>query len=476
MKNRFLQNLNIRKKLIVIFSMILISMGLLGAISYFNFNQIESKFIIVESAYDLSNIILEIRRYEKNYFLYSREDDLQETKRFITNAKEELQQLKPNIVDKEQQKVVASLNQAINAYESTLGRILPLLRDNEDSKDKVALVSDLRHKGQELVMLSQNLVDYERQLILKINKRLTNNFLLSAFLIILLFVFVIVFIIRKVVKPLKIIERTTKSIAEGEFKKVEIWQSNDEIQQIMIAFNKMVEELETRQDQLVQAQKLSSIGTLASGIAHQVNNPLNNISTSCQIMMEECEEISSELARKMMSNIESETFRARDIVRGLLEFSRNQEFIKTTNNLKEVVEKSVRLVSSQIPTGIEIIQQIPAGIELQLDRQRLQEVLINLLLNAVQAIAPDFGTISVIAVEDKENKRVELTVEDTGKGIRQEIRSRIFDPFFTTKDVGLGTGLGLYIVYGIVKRHHGTIEVDSLLSGGTKFTITLPLE
>jgi signal transduction histidine kinase len=233
--------------------------------------------------------------------------------------------------------------------------------------------------------------------------------------------------------------------------------------------------LEKRQDQLVQAQKLSSIGTFASGIAHQVNNPLNNISTSCQILLEECKGASSGLAAKMLKNIESETFRARDIVRGLLEFSRTQEFVKTTNSLKDIVEKSVRLVSSQVPTGIEIIQQVPAPLELEIDRQRFQEVLLNLLINSIHAIEPDSGTISIIAFEDRENNMIVISIEDTGKGIPEKIRNRVFDPFFTTKDVGLGTGLGLYIVYGIVKRHQGTIEVDNLLAGGTRFTISLPI-
>jgi len=458
----------------IIFFLSLFSFGLLGIISVYNFAQIEEKFFVVESAYDLSNIILEIRRYEKNYFLFSREDDFRETKRFIDEGKKLHQEILPNVSNQEQLKVLSNLSKYIEIYEKTLDYIhaSPYLADVVKNR----LIDDLRNSGQKMVQLSQDFVIYERKLILSINTRLTNNFLLSSLLIALFFVFLLIYIVRKIVRPLKRIEVTTQEIAKGEFKKVEVWNTNDEIQQVMLAFNKMVEELEKRQNQLVQAQKLSSIGTLASGIAHQVNNPLNNISTSCQIMMEECKDITSDLALKMMSNIESETFRARDIVRGLLEFSRNQEFVLTENRLKDVVERSIRLISSQIPQGIEITHQVPESIVIKLDRQKMAEVFLNLFLNAIQSIQPDSGRISVTAVQNDEKKQVVIAVEDTGKGIPVEIRNRIFDPFFSTKDIGMGTGLGLYIVYGIILQHNGKIRVETLLTGGTRMIITLAID
>lgn len=474
MKLTFSQNFNIRQKLFFVFFMSLFSIGMLGVISYYNFSQIEEKFIVVESAYDLSNLILEIRRYEKNYFLFTRENDLNETKRFIIAASDMIDEILPNIKNQEQLRLLNILAGELEAYHDMLEHIH--LSQPDVQPEESALMGNLRNSGQKLVQLSQNLVSYERELILQINSRLKNNFILSIILISIFFVFLIFYIIRKVIRPLKIIEDATQSIATGQFEKLDVWNTNDEIQQVVVAFNKMVAELEKRQDQLVQAQKLSSIGTLASGIAHQVNNPLNNISTSCQILIEDFQDGASEHAKKMMKNIESETFRARDIVRGLLEFSRNQEFVLTENRLSEVVDRSVKLVSSQIPAGIEIIRQIPDDIVLNIDRQRMQEAFLNLIMNAVQAISPNPGKISVIASRDEEAGKVNIYVEDTGKGIPEKIRNRIFDPFFTTKDVGLGTGLGLYIVYGIIERHRGTIQVDTLIIGGTRFIITLPLQ
>jgi signal transduction histidine kinase len=225
----------------------------------------------------------------------------------------------------------------------------------------------------------------------------------------------------------------------------------------------------------VQAQKLSSIGTLASGIAHQLNNPLNNISTSCQILMEESRD-ESELAARMLSNIEQETLRARDIVRGLLEFSRQSEFSLGSYPLSQVVSRAVRLTSSQVPPGIETVVEVPGNLVVALDFQRIQEALINLILNAVQAIGEQPGEVRIMARADALQHTVQLTVSDTGCGISEENRARIFDPFFSTKDVGLGTGLGLFVVYGIIKQHNGRIWVESEPGQGTAFHIELPLE
>ncbi len=456
------------------FILSLASISALGFISYYNFTQLEQKIIIVEAAYDLSNIILEVRRYEKNYFLFSREDDYKETIKYLEESCEMVKKIRPSIKNLEQLNLLNDLAEEFKIYKNLMVEIYRNpLKENSQSDQKMR---DLRTTGQKLVQFSENLVDYEHQLILKINKRLTNNLFISLIFVTVFLVFIVIYIIRKVIQPLKLIEETTKSIAIGNFKKVAERKNNDEIHQVIAAFNKMVEELERRQDQLVQAQKLSSIGTLASGIAHQVNNPLNNISTSCQILMEECKDMISDIASKMLRNIESETFRARDIVRGLLEFTRNQEFILTENNLSEVVERSIKLVSSQVTSGVEITQQVPASIKLNFDRQRMQEAFLNLLINAIQAISPKAGQILVVAHEDKEKKQVNISIEDSGKGIPDEIKNRIFDPFFSTKIAEMGTGLGLYIVYGIIQKHSGTIKAEPLMTGGTRFLIKLPTD
>jgi signal transduction histidine kinase len=157
-----------------------------------------------------------------------------------------------------------------------------------------------------------------------------------------------------------------------------------ENQQVLQALNRMTSELEKRQEQLLQARKLSSIGILTSGVAHQLNNPLNNISTSCQILLEEFGHGDPEFMHKMLTNIEQEVHRARDTVKGLLEFSRDKEFALVPHSLKEVVDRAVRLMSSQVPPGIDIVRDVQADMLLNLDAQRLQEVFLNLLTKPKQ--------------------------------------------------------------------------------------------
>jgi two-component system NtrC family sensor kinase len=255
-------------------------------------------------------------------------------------------------------------------------------------------------------------------------------------------------------------------------------QSRDETQSVVEAFNKMITELEKRQDQLVQAQKLSSLGILTSGIAHQLNNPLNNISTSCQILQEEQEEIvegNSEFVGKLLHNIDQEVDRARDIVKGLLEFSREQEFQQNLVNLENLVIRTTRLIASQLPAGVEIFTEIPEDLDIFADGQKLQEALLNLLLNAAQAMPNETGRITITAAKDNRAKQVVVQVKDTGWGIPEDHLPYIFDPFFSTKEVGYGTGLGLSVAHGIIEQHNGTLNVESKVGEGSIFTIRLPL-
>jgi two-component system NtrC family sensor kinase len=273
---------------------------------------------------------------------------------------------------------------------------------------------------------------------------------------------------------LKTIEKTTHRIAMGNFTPLPVLDTRDETQRVVEAFNRMVQELEKRQDQLLQAKKLSSLGVLTSGVAHQLNNPLNNISTSCQILLEELDTKDLAFFKKMLTNVEQEVDRARDIVKGLLEFSRAKEFTLKDTPLKEVVDRSIRLISSQVPAGVEIVEQVPDDLVLQIDAQRMQEAFLNLFMNAIQALDNQPGQIKVEAKLDRGKQQAVITVADTGGGISKKDLGRIFDPFFTTKDVGAGTGLGLSIVYGIVEKHQGTITVESTEGEGTRFIIRLP--
>jgi signal transduction histidine kinase len=330
-------------------------------------------------------------------------------------------------------------------------------------------------RGKRLVELSRQLVTFERTRILEIINTLKTQLISSVVAFLVFGGFLIFIVSRKVIRPLRVIEGTTTRIAQGDFRPLPVLKTRDETQQVVEAFNRMVKELEKRQDQLVQSKKMSSLGILTAGIAHQLNNPLNNISTSCQIVLEELDHGDREFFRKMLTNIEQEVNRSRDIVKGLLEFSRVRDFALKATPLEDVVQRSVKLISSQVPPGIDIVEEVPWDLILEIDPQRMQEVFLNLLMNALQAIKETPGEIRIAARVDEGRSQAVITVEDTGVGIPKAELDRIFDPFFTTKEVGIGTGLGLSIVYGIIDKHHGTISVESREGEGTRFIIRLPL-
>jgi two-component system, NtrC family, sensor kinase len=464
--------LNIRQKVILGFAACVLAIGFVGGFSYHYLHAIELKQHVVQIADDLREIVLEIRRYEKNYLLYGLQEDFKENHRYTQKALEVLATLVPEVKNLRVASQMETFKEDLIAYQGLMKQLeksgkhgQPESRDTEEQ---------LRARGKALVELSVQLVAFERFRILEIIDTLKTQLLISLVVFLAFMAFLIFIVSRKIIYPLRVIENTTERIARGNFKPLPVLDTRDETQRVVEAFNRMVAELERRQDQLVQGKKMSSLGVLTAGIAHQLNNPLNNISTSCQIILEELDQGDLELVRKMLTNVEQEVYRARDIVKGLLEFSRVREFSLKATPLEDVVKRSIRLISSQVPPGIDLVDEVPWDLILELDAQRMQEVFLNLLMNAIQAIKETPGEIRIAATTDPARHEAIITIEDTGEGIPKDELDRVFDPFYTTKEVGVGTGLGLSIAYGIIEKHHGNISVDSKEGEGTRFTIRMP--
>jgi two-component system, NtrC family, sensor kinase len=478
----FHPTMNIRQKVIAGLTLILIVVCFLGALSYRLLREAERKQHFVEVADDLSNTILEIRRYEKNYLLYGSDEDLREYQKYIHNGTDALRRIASEAQNLKVAPTLHRLEQTLSTYRELMQRMTAKGQEKKNSADFQlspeiqGLEDQLREHGKALVEISQELVAFERQRILEIIRDLKMQLLSSLGIFLVMGSFLIPFVAQKIIRPLRVIERTTVRIGEGDFRPLPVLETHDETQRVIEAFNRMIAELERRQDQLLQAKKLSSLGTLTSGIAHQLNNPLNNISTSCQILSEELDQAEPEFLRKMLNNIDQEVHRARDTVRGLLEFSRIKEFCLAPTALSDVVDRSINLISSQIPPGIEIKRDIPPGLSLNIDGQRMQQVFLNLIENAIDAMKGISGEIRILARSSPADNSILISVEDTGKGISEAHLGRVFDPFFTTKEVGMGTGLGLSVVYGIVRKHGGSITVESREGEGTRFNIRLPVE
>jgi len=228
------------------------------------------------------------------------------------------------------------------------------------------------------------------------------------------------------------------------------------------------EELERR---LVQADKLSSIGLLAAGVAHEVNTPLAVISTYAQMLAKQVS--GDDQKAKLLDKIAKQTFRASEIVNSLLNFSRTSPTDFTEVDLNRIIRETASLVEHQfqsagVSTDLALAENLPL---IRGNSGKLQQVFLNLFINAKDAM-PQGGVLTVRS--HAAAGCAVLEISDTGQGIPPEHLARIYDPFFTTKGPKKGTGLGLSISYGIVHEHDGIIEVDSTVGGGTRFRLEFP--
>jgi two-component system, NtrC family, sensor kinase len=443
---------------------------------------------------------LEIRRFEKNFFLYEHEEDYYENIRYVNKAQE--------ILDKNLKEYKSlAVAPLLNTVRDRIGKYKQLMEQFAlVSKRKIAQRSDLekaiREQGKEIITIAEDISKTERKRLQDMLNSMQKTLVLSFLVLSVSGIIIGQILSRMVVRPLKSLEEQMKQIAEGKLQTVSIQSRDREIVSLTNAFNKMLNELELRQKHLVQTEKLASLGTLLSGVAHELNNPLSNISSSCQILMEEIEIADIEFKKELLSQIDDQTDRAKNIVRSLLEFSRDKDFKKEPLSLKILLEETIVFMKGEVPTKIEISLDIPEGILVFVDKQRLQQAFLNLIKNAVESIS-DQGVVMIRARQLSAGTNgeedtitcpypryrgkctgvcpvnvatVNIEISDTGEGIPPDVLPKIFDPFFTTKDVGKGSGLGLFIVQEIIEEHDGCIGVDSEVGKGTVFLIRLPVK
>jgi len=273
--------------------------------------------------------------------------------------------------------------------------------------------------------------------------------------------------------PMQDLLRGIRRVAAGNLTHRIAVRSNDEFGELAQSFNHMSEQLADTQQSLIQSERLISMGKLAAGVAHEINNPLTGIVAYAEALAEDAGP--SDPRRKDYEVILREALRCRQIIRGLLDFARQDAPALVPSHPKDLIEKTLQVVARQAAfRNIAFEQHIEPDVPLiDVDPLQIEQVLLNLFVNAQQAM-PAGGRIAVGARRAVGVGRVELTVQDEGTGIAPEIRSRIFEPFFSTKG-GRTDGLGLAVCLGIVQRHRGAIEVESQPGRGTLVRVTLPV-
>ncbi|HJX31149.1 MAG TPA: PAS domain S-box protein [Thermodesulfobacteriota bacterium] len=239
---------------------------------------------------------------------------------------------------------------------------------------------------------------------------------------------------------------------------------------------KMEKELQDTQMRLIQTEKMASLGSLAAGVAHEINNPLGGILIYASLLMEDFADQNDPRVQDLKRIVEEGT-RCKDIVKSLLEFARQTESKFESVAINKAIDDVLFFLEKQaLFHNIQTIKELNPDLPpIQGDPNQIKQVLMNMMVNAAEAMSEKGGTLTITTGINPDESSIVIFFKDTGPGIPPAIQSKIFDPFFTTKDVGKGTGLGLSTSYGIVQSHHGTIEVESAPGKGAAFKIILPI-
>ena len=338
-----------------------------------------------------------------------------------------------------------------------------------------------------------------------IRNKVVLSFFGIAFLGLFLVLIMYYFITTGITNPLRDMVLATKRIAQGDLSHEVRVQARDEIGHLALSFNQMIrnlknaheelrkwgmtlekrvaertEALQKTQYQLIQSEKLASLGKLAAVVAHEINNPLAGILTYIKLLLKITVKEPFPLARiKEMKDyltlMNTEMDRVTRIVKDLLTFARQTKPKIENTNVNTILEKSLSLLENKIKLqNLKLTTSLDATLPLvPCDISQIQQTLMNIILNGTEAM-PEGGELTIKSRHLPQDGFIEIEISDTGAGIPEDHLSKIFDPFFTTKDAGKGVGLGLSIAYGIINEHKGSIEVKSKVGKGTTFIIKLP--
>lgn len=417
--------------------------------------EIEKEVAYGEKFSEFLESVLEMRRYEKNYFLYYNKEDYENLKTYFIKSRNLFELLKPQVIKFSSNEKIKEIENDFLSYE----QLLTILSKANPANNNFSKVEEkIRTHGSKISKFAESLR--------KIEKTILINYLTSAKRLFLLFeVFLSLFALaglllwyRLLVNSLNTLENEVKYILSGKTKEASVPPE----------FQHFVETFKKTYFTFLETEKLSSLGKLLFSIAHEINNPLSNISTSIELLKDES--IDENFKKEIFKDLEHEIERTKNIVHSVLDFYKVKD--KSFVNLNSCVNNTIHLLKGYIPSKISLKIDIPTDIEIWGNKAQIQQIFINLIKNAVEAIK-DEGEIEIKAFQEKD--MIKVIVKDTGEGIPKDYLPRIFEPFFSTKKTE-GHGIGLFVVYNLVKEHEGNIWVESEVNKGTIFYIEFPLK
>jgi signal transduction histidine kinase len=434
-------------------------------------NRVEAKNKVIESLDAVSQKVLETRRYEKNFLLYDNPEDLSIALDYLNQVRSEVGRLRS--VEAFPKEDLPPYEKRLDDYAAALQRL-----NTQDPSQRKRQEEAVHYYGH---IFTTYVLEEDKILRKEITEAARQARILSQVihaLAVILGVFLTIYLIRRIVNPLEFICRAASKIMDGELTTIPMIpgtdRSKEEIE-LVDSLNLMLRFLETKQNQLVQSAKLATIGKVTAGIAHEINNPLNNIYLTAEVLLEDLPNLECADRLEMVNDILNQADRAREVVQHLLSFSRSkQTTISDIIDLAALIRQTLVFLKNQIRIGqIAVNIKMPdKPIRINGNANQLQQVFVNIILNAVQAMGP--GGLLAIKLETVAGDIAQVQISDNGPGIPEEVKNRIFDPFFTTKNAG--TGLGLSVSNSIIQEHSGQISVQSEHGKGTTFFITLPVE
>jgi signal transduction histidine kinase len=438
---------------------------------------------------DLNVAIQKIRRVEENLFLYQDPHHLNQLKTQLEMAKDTRATGEHAFASIAGHEELRRIDSALQKYSEQLEAYTMQSR-----AERATSQEHIRATGHQLSLLTQDLNQRQRDILTDTTRVAARTLVIASGTVIMIGLISAMFMVRRIVRPLAQLEHQLDQLAEGRLQTLALPSSDKEIASFVFHFNAMLEQLRNQQNQLRRHERAAALGVLVSGVAHELNNPLSNISTSVQLLLEDDGSTRKDLCKQWLSHIDGETERARRIVRRLLDTVRQPTQHMQLLGAASLVQSAVLLIHRLLPHDLFLHIEDISESKLMVDRDRMRQVFINLVRNSAQAGAKNIW-ITGRETTWKESKPVNtnnlagdttgiaqfthimlMQVDDDGPGIPPDNLPKLFDPFFTTQSGGEGTGLGLYLVKEIINEHQGCIAVDNRPEGGARFTIWLPLQ